>query len=299
MNTTLRNLAVAAALSLIAGGAAAQQRSQDTSQDTSQATSQGRFSTSANSPTPVPETGVVTGAFPSGTEEATYYLSLDLKPGDLATQISIQGRPGRDKALAVDLKDPRGRVVGYFSVLTGLDANQEASRVFPADTSGKYLLIVKTRGPETTSFKIEVGGSALPNRVLQTTESGPFSRSYLAPTPFPKTGGVSGSFPGGEKQITYYYFAADLKPGDLATQISFSGRRNAPKMLELALLDSKGRVGANASHYIMSELDATSEQTRAFPIDSAGRYILRVSMSGTEGTKFKIDLGGSAIPPAQ
>ena len=84
MNTTLRNLAVAAALSLIATGAAAQ-----------------GLSTSASSPTPVPETGVVTGTFPSGTEEATYYLSLDLKPGDLATQISIQGRPGRDKALAV------------------------------------------------------------------------------------------------------------------------------------------------------------------------------------------------------
>jgi hypothetical protein len=282
MNTTLRNLAVAAALSLIATCAAAQ-----------------GLSTSAGSPTPIAETGVVTGTFPSGAEEATYYLSLDLKPGDLATQISIQGRPERDKALSLDVKDPRGRVVGYYGVLTGLDANQEASRVFPADSGGKYLLIVKAKGPETTSFKIEVGGSALPNRVLQTTESGPFSRSYLAPTPFPKSGSVSGSFPGGEKQITYYYFAADLKPGDLTTQISFAGRRNAPKMLELALLDSKGRVGANSSHYIMSELDATSDKTRAFPIDSAGRYILRVSMSGAEGTKFKVDLGGSASQPAQ
>jgi len=286
MKSTLRYLSIAAALSLIATGAAAQ------------GSPQGQLSTQANSPTPVAETGVVAGSFPAGTEEATYYLSLDLKPGDLATQISIQGRPGRDKALAVDLKDPRGRVVGYYGVLTGLDANQEASRVFPADMSGKYLMIVKTKGPETSSFKIEVGGSALPNRVLQTTESGPFSRSFLAPTPLPKTGSVSGGFPGGDKQIAYYYFAADLKPGDLKTQISFSGRRNAPKMLELALLDSKGRVGANASHYIMNELDATGEKTRAFPIDSAGRYILRVSMSGAEGTRFKVDLGGSAYQPA-
>jgi len=171
-------------------------------------------------------------------------------------------------------------------------------RVFPADTSGKYLLIVKTKGPETTSFKIELGGSALPNRVLQTVDAGPFSRSYLSPTPFAKGGSVSGSFPGGEKQIAYYYFVADLKPGDLKTQISFSGRRDAPKMLELALLDSKGRAGANSSHYIMSELDATAEKTRAFPIDSAGRYIVRVSMSGAEGTNFKVDLGGSAYQPA-
>jgi hypothetical protein len=281
MYRSLRNLTFAAGLSLLATAAAAQ-----------------GLSTSANSPTPVAETGLVTANFAPGAEEATHDLSVDLKPGDLAAQLSIQGRAGRDKSIALDVKDPRGRVVGYTSVMTSLDANQEAVRVFPADTSGKYLVIVKTKGPETTSFKIELGGSALPNRVLQTVDAGPFSRSYLSPTPFPKGGSVSGSFPGGEKQIAYYYFAADLKPGDLKTQISFSGRRHAPKMLELALLDSKGRAGANSSHYVMSELDATAEKTRAFPIDSAGRYILRVSMSGVEGTQFKVDLGGSAYQPA-
>ena len=49
---------------------------------------------------------------------------------------------------------------------------------------------------------------------------------------------IAGTSPGGEKRITYYYFATDLKAGDLLTRISFAGRANAPKMLELALLEA-------------------------------------------------------------
>jgi len=45
----------------------------------------------------------------------------------------------------------------------------------------------------------------------------------------------------------------------------------------------------------MSEIDAKSERTRAFPIDSTGRYILRVGVSGAEGTAFKVEFGGSAF----
>ena len=79
------------------------------------------------------------------------------------------------------------------------------------------------------------------------------------------------------------------------TQISFAGRAYAPKMLELGLLDANGRVNVNASYYIMSEIDAKSERTRAFPIDSSGRYILRVGVSGAEGTAFKVEFDGSAF----
>jgi hypothetical protein len=45
----------------------------------------------------------------------------------------------------------------------------------------------------------------------------------------------------------------------------------------------------------MSEIDAKSERTRTFPIDSAGRYVLRVAVSGAEGTAFKVEFGGSAF----
>ena len=254
------------------------------------------LSTSAINPTPVAPSGVITGNFPAGEAETSYYVAVDLKPGDLATQTAFLGRPGRDKSLEFDLKDPKGKLLGYYSIMNGLDANQEATRVFPVDSSGRYLIVLKTKGPETTSFQIDLGGSAFPNRQAAAPAASQFSRSYLAPTPLPKDGVISGTFPGGDKKITYYYFATDLKPGDLLTQISFAGRANAPKMLELELLDANGRVGANSGFYIMAELDAKNEKTRAFPIDSSGRYVLRVGVKGVEGTKLKVELGGSAYP---
>jgi hypothetical protein len=180
--------------------------------------------------------------------------------------------------------------------MSGLDANQEATRTFPIDSSGRYLIVLKTKGPETTSFQIAVGGSAFPNGQAVQPEAAPFSRSYLAPTPLPKDGVIAGTAPGGEKKTTYYYFVTDLKPGDLLTQISFAGRANAPKMLEFALLDANARVGANSNYYIMGDLDANNEKTRAFPVDSSGRYVVRVGVSGVEGTRYKVELGGSAIP---
>jgi hypothetical protein len=180
--------------------------------------------------------------------------------------------------------------------MSGLDANQEATRVFPVDSSGRYMIVVKTKGPETTTFQVALGGSAFPAQPAASASASPFSQSYLAPSPLPKDGVITGTAPGGEKKITYYYFATNLKPGDLLTQISFAGRRNAPKMLEFALLDAQARVGANSNYYIMGELDANNEKTRAFPVDSSGRYVLRVGVSGVEGTKYKVELGGSAFP---
>ncbi|MBV9970917.1 MAG: hypothetical protein JO228_13105 [Xanthobacteraceae bacterium] len=254
------------------------------------------FSTSAVNPTPVTANGLITGNYPSGDAETSYYFAVDLKPGELATQSALLGRPGRDKSLEFDLKDPKGKLVSYYSIMNGLDANQEATKVFPVDSSGRYMVVLKTKGPETTSFQVALGGSALPNRQPVAAEAAPFSRSYLAPTPLPNDGVISGTAPGGEKKTTYYYFATDLKPGDLLTQISFAGRPNAPKMLEFALLDGQARVGANSTYYIMGDLDANSEKTRAFPVDSSGRYVVRIGISGVEGTKYKIELGGSALP---
>jgi hypothetical protein len=255
------------------------------------------FSTTVTNPTPVAPSGLITGSYPASDGETAYYFAVDLKPGDLATQISLAGRPGRDKALEFDLKDPKGRLVGYYSVMTGLDANQEATRIFPIDSSGRYLVVAKTKGPETTSFQIELGGSAFPERQAAPAAAAPFSRSLLAPTALPRDGVIAGTLPGGEKKTTYYYFVADLKPGDLLTQISYAGRPNAPKMVQLELLDGKARAGSY--YYISGELDANSEKTRAFPIDSTGRYIVRVSVAGVEGTKFKVELGGSALPAGQ
>lgn len=253
------------------------------------------FSTSAVSPTPVAPSGVIAGNYPAGDAETSLYFAVDLKPGELATQSSLLGRPGRDKSLEFDLKDPKGKLVSYYSVMTSLDANQEATRIFPVDSSGRYLIVLKTKGPETTSFKVALGGSAFPNQQAAVPAASPFSQSYLVPSPLPKDGVIAGTAPGGEKKTTYYYFAINLKAGDLLTQISFAGRPNAPKMLEFALLDSHARIGANSSYYIMGDLDANNEKTRAFPVDSSGQYVLRIGVSGVEGTRYKVELGGSAF----
>ena len=252
------------------------------------------FSTSAVSPAPVASSGVIAGNFPASDAETSYYFSIDLKAGDLATQISFLGRPGRDKSLEFDLKDPKGKRVSSYYIMEGLNANQEATRILPIDSSGQYQIVLKTKGPETTSFQVELGGSALPNKPAAASATP--SRSYLAPTTMPKSGVITGAAPGGDKKVTYYYFATDLKAGDLLTQISFAGRPNAPKMLEFALLDAKGRAGANSGYYIMGELNANDEKTRAFAIDSSGRYVVRVGVSGVEGTKYKIEFGGNAFP---
>ena len=252
------------------------------------------FSTSAINPTPVASSGLISGNYPPSDAETSYYFAVDLKAGDLATQMSFLGRPGRDKSLELDLKDPKGKLISYYSIMSGLDANQEATRVFSVDSSGRYLIVLKTKGPETTSFQIELGGSAFPDRQSAAPAASPFSRSYLAPVALPKNGVIAGTAPGGEKKTTYYYFATDLKAGDLLTQISFAGRPNAPKMLEFALLDANARVGANSYYYIMGELDAHEEKTRAFPVDSSGRYVVRIGVSGVEGTQFKVELGGNA-----
>ena len=252
------------------------------------------FSTSAVSPTPVAPSGVIAGNYPASDAETSFYFAVDLKAGDLATQMSFLGRPGKDKSLEFDLKDPKGKLVSYYSIMSGLNANDEATRIFPVDSSGRYLIVLKAKGPETTSFQIELGGSALPNRQAGVPAASPFSRSYLAPTPLPKNGIITGKAPGGDQKVTYYYFATDLKAGDLLTQISFAGRPNASKMLEFTVLDAQARVGANSGYYIMGELAANEEKTRAFAIDSSGRYVLRVGVSGVEGTQFKIEFGGSA-----
>jgi len=255
------------------------------------------FSTSALNPTPVPASGVITGAYPAGGTEVSYYFSVDLKAGDLISQISFNGRPNRDKKLEFDLLNAGGRQVGSHYILGSLDANNEQARVLPVDAKGRYTIRLKLTGPETTTFRIELGGSALAARAQTPVDATPFSASYLAPTALPKDGVITGSFPGGDQKYTYYYFATDLKAGDLLTQISFAGRANAPKYLELELLDARGRRAA--SHYVMGDLDAKRDATRKFAVDNSGRHVLRVAVKGAEGTKFKVELGGNALPATQ
>jgi hypothetical protein len=253
------------------------------------------FSTSASNPTPVPATGVITGTYPPGTE-ATYYFAVDLKAGELASQISFMGRPNRDKKLEFDLLNSSGRAVGSHFVMGTLDANGEQVRNLPIDAKGRYTIRLKLTGPETTTFRVELGGSALADRKQPAAGGAAYSVSYVAPSALPKDGAISGTFPGGDRQYTWYYFAADLKAGDLLSQISFAGRANAPKWLQLELLDRTGRTASYV--YVMGE-EAKRDATRRFAVDSSGRYVLRVGVKGAEGTQFRVDLGGTAFAAVQ
>jgi hypothetical protein len=253
------------------------------------------FSTSALNPTPVPATGVITGAYPAGTE-ATYYFVVDLKAGELASQISFMGRPNRDKKLEFDLLNSSGRAVGSHFIMGTLDANGEQVRNLAVDAKGRYTIRLKLTGPETTTFRVELGGSALADRKQAAAGGAAYSVSYLAPSALPKDGAISGTFPGGDKQYTWYYFAADLKAGDLLSQISFAGRANAPKWLQLELLDRTGRAASYV--YVMGE-EAKRDATRRFAVDSSGLYVLRVGVKGAEGTQFRVDLGGTAFAAVQ
>jgi hypothetical protein len=253
------------------------------------AASAGTFSTSATSPTPVPASGVIAGNYPSGQADANYYFSVDLKAGELATQISIAGG-AQYKTLDFGLLDAGGRRIDAYYITAGANDNNEATRVFPIDTSGKYLVRLTTKGPETTAFRVALGGTALPNRTAPQATAGP-SRSFLAPAPVGADGIITGSFPGGTG-YTYYYFAADLKAGSLLTQMSVAGRNGASKWISLTLLDDKGRPDKS---YFLSRVDANADATKSFPIDRTGRYVLRLTVQGAEGTKYKVELGGDAL----
>jgi hypothetical protein len=250
------------------------------------------FSTSALRPSRVPADGVIAGSYPAGGAETSYYFAADLKAGDLASQIEMMGRAGPDKSLEITLLDPAGKRAGGYYVLTSLDANQELARVLPIDASGSYVIKVTTKGPETTTFRVELGGSAFGNP--RKTAGQPFSTSFLAPSPVPADGVIAGKFPmSADGVVAYYYFGTNLKAGRLLSQLSFAGRKNTPKMVEFTVLDARGRsVG---SYYVLGELDANQEATKAIPIDASGPYVLRLDLKGAENTAFRLELGGDAI----
>ena len=253
------------------------------------------FSTSALNPTPIDSSGVITGSFPVGGGSAAYYFSVDLQKGDLVTEISLSGRANVDKKLEFTLLDADQHVDNSYYIYAGLDSNQDEARHFSIDTSGHYLVKIRLDGPESTSFRVQLGGSSIPSQTSHPDVAQTLSTSALFPAVIPPSGVIEGRFPGGgDNHNTYYYFSVDLKAGSLITQIKISGRSNVTKELELALLDSNMR--SIGSYYILAGLDENAEQTKSFAIDSTGRYFIRLTLKGRENTNFKVEVGGSAFP---
>jgi hypothetical protein len=251
------------------------------------------FSTSVGSPTPVPSSGVIEGKYP-GQSNASFYFAVDLKAGDLASQISMNGG-AQYKTLDFALLDGNGRKLDAYYITAGANDNGEATRVFPIDASGKYIVRLDTKGPETTSFRVALGGTALPDLHTAPAQPNGPSQSFLGPTAVPATGVVTGSFPGGNANA-YYYFSADLKAGELLTQTSIAGRQGPIKWISLTLLNDDGRPDKS---YFMSRVEANADATKSFPIDRSGHYIFRLAVQGPETTKYKIEFGGDAFAPGK
>jgi outer membrane protein OmpA-like peptidoglycan-associated protein len=117
-----------------------------------------------------------------------------------------------------------------------------------------------------------------------------FSTSVIRPSSVPPNGVISGSFPAGE---TRYYFAMDVAPGDLLTQLSFAGRDGAQKEVDLEILDANARVRAQ---YWIHGPESSLQSTRGFPVDASGRQVVRLRVKGPEKGIFCLELGGSAFP---
>jgi hypothetical protein len=120
------------------------------------------------------------------------------------------------------------------------------------------------------------------------------SKSVMRPTPV-TSGMVAGNLPGGEGS-TSYYIAVDLHQGTLMTQLSVAGRANTGKKLTFDLLNAEARVAAGT--YVMAGLDPKAEVTKNFPIDSAGHYVIRLTVEGRETGTYCVLMGGTALPDA-
>jgi outer membrane protein OmpA-like peptidoglycan-associated protein len=123
------------------------------------------------------------------------------------------------------------------------------------------------------------------------------STSMMRPTPVdPATGLVAGKLPGGQGSKSYYV-ALDLQAGDLIAQLQVMGTQNTDKKIEFELLNSSARMVASV--YAMAGLDAKGEATKTFPIDRAGRYVVRLTADGKESGTYCVLVGGTALPTAK
>jgi outer membrane protein OmpA-like peptidoglycan-associated protein len=123
------------------------------------------------------------------------------------------------------------------------------------------------------------------------------STSIMRPTLVdPATGLVAGHLPGDQGSKSFYV-ALDLVTGDLITQLQVAGTANTGKRIDLELLNSSAR--AIDSVYVMAGLEPKGEATKTFPIDRAGRYVVRLTAEGKEAGTYCVLMGGSALPTAK
>ncbi len=249
------------------------------------------LSTVASSPAALPEDGVIEGNYPATTGETSYYFTVDLKAGALASQTRVMGTDA-PKQLWLALLDSGGAKISEYGVNSGFNDDGDIARVFAINHSGRYILRVTTKGPELATFRVALGGSAFAGHKPEPADG--YSRSFLDPTHLGAASAISGTFPAVRTTSTYY-FDADLRAGVLAVQMSLAARKElgGTKWMSFEILGPDGdRIDGVQLERTFA---ATSEGTHSFAINHSGRYVMRVSIRGTESTKYKIELGGDAL----
>lgn len=119
------------------------------------------FSTSVMKPTPLSPEGIIGAVFPQGGEKTVYYFSVEVRKGELLTQISFKGSVGGEKRVELALLDDNANLMTAYWI-QGVEAQKDAIRSFPIKEPSRQLLRVTVSGPATDEFRLEFGGSALP-----------------------------------------------------------------------------------------------------------------------------------------
>jgi outer membrane protein OmpA-like peptidoglycan-associated protein len=121
------------------------------------------LSTSVMRPTSLdPAVAMVAGKLPGGSGAKSYYVAVDLKPGDLMTQLKIAGRANGERRLTLQVLDAEAKVAASAFVRAGFGTQDETTKSFAIDAAGRRVMRLTVEGEETGTFCLLLGGTALP-----------------------------------------------------------------------------------------------------------------------------------------
>lgn len=112
---------------------------------------------------PTHSTGMISATLPGASGPRSYYVALDLAPGDLLTQLLIAGREKGERRLTLELLDASGAVAASAFVRAASGAKDETTKSFAIESTGRRMLRVTVEGEETGAFCVLMGGSAFPS----------------------------------------------------------------------------------------------------------------------------------------
>jgi len=255
------------------------------------------LSTTMTKPAALPDDGVIEGNYPASTGETSYYFAADLKAGTLASQVWVKGT-NAPKHLWLALLDSSGNKVAGYGVDSGFNDDGDSARNWSIHHSGRYTIRVTTKGPELATYKVEFGGTSFGGHKPDPADAFGYSHSFLDPTHVSSAAAISGVFPA-TTTTTTYYLDADLRAGALMTQLSMA----APKDLGGTKWMMFEILGPDGDRLDSTQLERTfapkSDGTHSFAVNHSGHYVMRISVRGTEGTKYKVELGGTSLAGTQ